>query len=984
MSKFYALFRVIAVLFCLSLGQNGNSQTYCTTSLYGPSGCNFIGAGDYIKSFSTTGGVTNITNLNTFCSNTSTAYTYYSAMNHTGAAGAVVNFTIVNNPNYAEQFKIWVDWNNDGDFVDAGENVFTSGTISVNGSATGSFTIPATATAGTKRLRVRCADPLFIPAAGMTACSQESYGECEDYNLIVQVNQPCSGTPTVAATSSAYNICTSPPVPNGNAANAVLTAVPGTAALGYSYQWQSSPACVYNFTNITGATNATYTVTSLTAATHYRVILTCNNSGGAATSNILALYPACYCSSNATSTAGADIGNFQFATTGYPAFNNPVVPTGIYTSNPASNATYTNFTSAGPINMVPGSNSSFTISQINSGATQLASYLKIYVDFNRNGVFTDAGETVFQGAGSTTPGFATFTGFLPVPAGLTPGMTRMRIVLVQGGNVNTVTSCGTYTNGETEDYSVFIRPVITPLTATSNGPLCTGATLQLNANTSNSCATFSWTGPNGFTSALQNPSITNVSSLHAGVYTVVVNSLGITATASNTVVVNPTITTSATDSICAGSALSFGPQTITSPGVYVQAFSTATGCDSTVTLTVNVNPVPVPPAVVSPVVYCQNSTATQLTANGTALQWSATLNGASLPGAPTPVTNIAGSTKYYVSQTLNGCTSAKDSILIVVNPTPFISFTSLLHPTTCGGTNGSITIGGLMNNLPYTIDYLKDGVQQPSLNLNATFSGNLTIPGLSQGIYSGITVTLNNCISNTIGQFVLTDPLPPVVPVITGATTLCAGETMTFNASSTAGSSYTWIGPSSYAASGSAVTIAGIQVANGGVYSVTATLNGCVSPAATATLTVNPLPVISLGQVISPATCSGLQGSITVSGLIPGTGYSITYIKNGTTIGPAPVTAGVAGNIVLTGLGAGSYSGISVSLNGCNSLPLSTVVLTDPAIPMPPLVTVNSPVCQGSDINLTATSSVTGSYSWTGPGSYASSSQNPTLTNAQA
>ena len=55
--------------------------------------------------------------------------------------------------------------------------------------------------------------------------------------------------------------------------------------------------------------------------------------------------------------------------------------------------------------------------------------------------------------------------------------------------------------------------------AASNGPLCLGATLNL---TSTGGSSYSWTGPNGFTSALQNPTIDNFSAAEAGTYSVTV------------------------------------------------------------------------------------------------------------------------------------------------------------------------------------------------------------------------------------------------------------------------------------------------------------------------------------------------------------------------------------------------------------------------------------------------------------------------------
>jgi large repetitive protein len=63
--------------------------------------------------------------------------------------------------------------------------------------------------------------------------------------------------------------------------------------------------------------------------------------------------------------------------------------------------------------------------------------------------------------------------------------------------------------------------------ASSNSPVCIGTTLQLNASSSTN-ATYSWTGPNGFTSTAQSPTIPTVTSAAAGTYTVTITIPSIT------------------------------------------------------------------------------------------------------------------------------------------------------------------------------------------------------------------------------------------------------------------------------------------------------------------------------------------------------------------------------------------------------------------------------------------------------------------------
>src|SRR5206468_9803966 len=75
----------------------------------------------------------------------------------------------------------------------------------------------------------------------------------------------------------------------------------------------------------------------------------------------------------------------------------------------------------------------------------------------------------------------------------------------------------------------------TPVT-TNGGPYCEGATIQLFTPTVAS-ATYSWTGPNGFTSALQNPARANATTADAGTYSVTVTVSGCTSAAGTTTVV---------------------------------------------------------------------------------------------------------------------------------------------------------------------------------------------------------------------------------------------------------------------------------------------------------------------------------------------------------------------------------------------------------------------------------------------------------------
>src|SRR5206468_5802502 len=81
---------------------------------------------------------------------------------------------------------------------------------------------------------------------------------------------------------------------------------------------------------------------------------------------------------------------------------------------------------------------------------------------------------------------------------------------------------------------------LTPATPvpSNNGPICSGQTLNLSANTA--APSYSWTGPNGFGSTLQNPSIANATTAATGTYSLTVTSNGCTSAAGSTAAtVNP-------------------------------------------------------------------------------------------------------------------------------------------------------------------------------------------------------------------------------------------------------------------------------------------------------------------------------------------------------------------------------------------------------------------------------------------------------------
>ncbi|MFN3753827.1 reprolysin-like metallopeptidase [Flavobacterium sp.] len=79
----------------------------------------------------------------------------------------------------AEAYRVWIDFNQDGDFNDAGEQVINQSKSKLT-SISGKITVPSTALLGATRMRVSMKNNAFP-----TACETFAYGEVEDYTVII-------------------------------------------------------------------------------------------------------------------------------------------------------------------------------------------------------------------------------------------------------------------------------------------------------------------------------------------------------------------------------------------------------------------------------------------------------------------------------------------------------------------------------------------------------------------------------------------------------------------------------------------------------------------------------------------------------------------------------------------------------------------------------------------------------------------------------
>jgi len=389
-------------------------------------------------------------------------------------------------------------------------------------------------------------------------------------------------------------------------------------------------------------------------------------------------------------------------------------------------------------------------------------------------------------------------------------------------------------------------------------------------------------------------------------------------------------------------------------GNYTAITVTLAGCPSApASVTLNDPPTPAAPTITAPQNTICSGQSVTLTANGCSgtVGWNTGASTSSI--TVSPIIN----TTYTATCTENGCVSpASAPFSITVNVSPVISSVFPTNPSTCGGSDGTISLGGLQPSTTYAVNYLFNGVPVGPLNINSDVGGNLVIMGLSAGSYTDITVTLNGCPSapQTANLF---DPGAPAAPTVTASlSTICEGQSTDLTATGCTGT-VTW----SNGATGTTITVSPTVNTD---YTATCTVAGCTSgPSAIQAIIVDPLPVISAVNANNPTSCGGNDGSIDLDVLTPNTLYAVDYLFNGTAVPTQNISSNASGIITLTGLSAGNYTNITVTLNSCGSLPEATT-LFDPAAPAAPTVSATSTaVCIGQSTTLTA-SGCAGTLQW--------------------
>jgi PKD repeat protein len=445
-------------------------------------------------------------------------------------------------------------------------------------------------------------------------------------------------------------------------------------------------------------------------------------------------------------------------------------------------------------------------------------------------------------------------------------------------------------------------------TATNNGPVCTGASINL-AAASVAGATYSWTGPSGYTAAVQNPFISNASAANAGVYTLYVTVNGCTNSTTTSVVVNanPTVNAGPDQSVCLGAALTFSSisngstfswnfgdggtantlsptHTYLSAGTYTATFTgiSSSGCSASDNVIVTVNNNPTLSHTVNNVT-CNGACDGTITSTVTGGAPSYTYLWA--PGSMTTssVSGLcAGSYTVYVTDA-NGCTANMGAT--VSQPTALSVTSSSTNVTCFGACNGtaSVLAGGGTPSYSY--------VWSPFVSSG---QGTANASGLCAGTYTATVTDASGCVMTS--TVVITEPTP-LVTSASAAQTICNGDTATFTSTSTGGTppySFNWNdGTSNY----SGPVLLNSPAVNTSYTLTTTDANGCM------TTDYTSATVLPLSDIDGHVSYSGgnLNAGNTTAVLYQ---YSL-FLTSFDTVMVSPLNA--SGNYHFSGIPNGDY-----------------------------------------------------------------------------
>ncbi|GAB3931563.1 T9SS type A sorting domain-containing protein [Larkinella terrae] len=422
-----------------------------------------------------------------------------------------------------------------------------------------------------------------------------------------------------------------------------------------------------------------------------------------------------------------------------------------------------------------------------------------------------------------------------------------------------------------------------------------------------------------------------------------VPALSATAGGGNTLVWYGTSQTGGT-----GSSTAPTPATATAGTTsYYVSQKNAGGCESDrAAITVTIKATPAAPGT-SPVSLCQNAPTAALTASpsgGGSLNWYGTNQTGGTPSgtAPSPPTGTAGSTTYYVSQTIDGCEGPRASLVVTVKakpaaPTPGANASYCQNQTavalTATGQNlkwyNAATGGDIVSNVPNT--------------------------GTAGTFKFYVSQTVNDCESDRAEISVEVKPTAPV-PTVSPVAYCAGGPSSPLSAIAASGGTLKWYAPDGTALAGPPTPpTSAIGVTSYSVSQVVGT--SCESPKAVIQVTINAVPSAPTATS-AVAYCQNAP-----SAALAATGQNLKWYD---------VATGGNGEASITPdtktVGSKTYY-VSQTVTGCEG-PRTGVVVTVKALPAAPTVAQTAlSYCKGDVVpDLAATAAAGATLVWNGPG----------------
>lgn len=518
----------------------------------------------------------------------------------------------------------------------------------------------------------------------------------------------------------------------------------------------------------------------------------------------------------------------------------------------------------------------------------------------------------------------------------------------------------------------------------SDNPICSGGTLYLNAMPDQTGTyTFAWTGPNGFTSNIQNPSIGNIQTNQSGTYYVTVTlDNGCSKSDSIEIIVNPVPAISVTatpNPICAGETLNLGttsgafyqwlgPNGFTSniqnptisniqvnqAGTYYVTVTSAQGCTATGNVEVIVNPTPSATANVEPNPVCTDNKVQFTATGGIFYAWSGP--GGFNSSQQNPMRYIANTGQggiYTVTVTNSDGCSNTASVNLVVNQTPNGTIGASPNPICVGNTLQLTASGG--------DSYQWSG---PQGFTSTQQNPSITNFQLNQSGAYYVTISNGNGCSQTLFVKVVGLSLP-FAAIKYEQNTACVGSDLQLYGEGIG--YYNWSGPNGFTSTDKNPVIPNVTASNSGIYQLIVTgPNGC-STTTEINIVIHDLPDLTMPVPFLKA-CEGStvqlfadgEGSFNWSGPW---GFASPYQNPLIYTIPEYMTGYYI--VTLEGeTGCISQDSMFVQVGGY----IKASAWADP-----------NPVCEGTSFQLHAEGG--DYYQWTGPNGFHSNEQNPVIDN---